>query len=221
MTMGDRLAVMKDGVLQQVGTPKEVFTRPANTFVAGFIGSPAMNLFRLPLTSHGAQLGGLAVPLTRATRNTASTDGGTEITLGIRPEHLQVLSPDDLDTPALDLVIDTVEDTGAVAYLHATAKLGQDLVPVVVRLPERPTQGKGAPLRVTVRDNAVHCFSAITGLRLAEDTESVPADAHATGQTVSAEAPNPQDMVTGHPAGSPAGRCFGRTTAGPDGLPEG
>jgi len=204
MTMGDRLAVMKDGVLQQVGTPKEVFGHPANTFVAGFIGSPAMNLFRLPLTADGAQLGGLAVPLTRAALNAASADGGTDITLGIRPEHLQVLSPDDLEAPALDLVIDAVEDTGAVAYLHATAKLGQGLVPVVVRLPGRPTQSKGSALRVAVRGggDAVHCFSAVTGLRLAGDTGSVAADAHATEQTVSVDESSPQDMVSAHPAES-------------------
>jgi multiple sugar transport system ATP-binding protein len=204
MTMGDRLAVMKDGVLQQVGTPKEVFAHPANTFVAGFIGSPAMNLFRLPLTADGAQLGGLAVPLPRTVLRAVAAEDVTGITLGVRPEQFQVLPPEDLETPALDLVIDTVEDTGAVAYLHATAKLGQDLVPVVVRLPGRPTQDKGSSLRITMRGDAVHCFSTRTGLRLAGDTGSVQAHAHATEQTVPADESSPQDMASVHPAGSPA-----------------
>ncbi|MFI6654993.1 ABC transporter ATP-binding protein [Streptomyces sp. NPDC050523] len=175
MTMGDRLAVLKDGVLQQVGTPKDVFERPANTFVGGFIGSPAMNLFRLPFTADGVQLGGLLVPLPRETLLAAGAEGATEITLGVRPERFDVLSPQDLEAPGLELEVDTVEDTGAVAYLHATAKVGQELAPVVVRLPGRPTQDKGAQLRVTVRPDAVHCFSAVTGARFGQvqDTTSI------------------------------------------------
>ncbi|MGY6022752.1 ABC transporter ATP-binding protein [Streptomyces spinosirectus] len=175
MTMGDRLAVLKDGVLQQVGTPKDVFEHPANTFVGGFIGSPTMNLFRLPITADGVQLGGLLVPLPRETVQAAGAEGATEVTLGVRPERFDVLSPQDLETPGLELEVDTVEDTGAVAYLHATAKVGQELAPVVVRLPGRPTQGKGAQLRVTVRPDAVHCFSAVTGARFGQvqDTTSI------------------------------------------------
>ncbi|MFI6559552.1 ABC transporter ATP-binding protein [Streptomyces sp. NPDC050534] len=175
MTMGDRLAVLKDGVLQQVGTPKDVFERPANTFVGGFIGSPAMNLFRLPFTTEGVQLGGLLVPLPRETLLAAGAEGATEVTLGVRPERFDVLSPQDLETPGLELEVDTVEDTGAVAYLHATAKVGQELAPVVVRLPGRPTQDKGAQLRVTVRPDGVHCFSAVTGARFGQvqDTTSI------------------------------------------------
>jgi multiple sugar transport system ATP-binding protein len=166
MTMGDRLAVLKDGVLQQVGTPKDVFARPANTFVGGFIGSPAMNLFRLPLTAEGVHLGGLVVPLPRDTLRATDAENATEITLGIRPEQFAVLTPEDLETPGLELVVDAVEDTGSVAYLHATAKIGPELAPVVVRLPGRPTHGKGAQLRVGVRPDSVHCFSAETGVRI-------------------------------------------------------
>ncbi|MFR0354713.1 ABC transporter ATP-binding protein [Streptomyces sediminimaris] len=172
MTMGDRLAVLKDGVLQQVGTPKDVFERPANTFVGGFIGSPAMNLFRLPLTADGALLGALLVPLPRDTLRAAGAEGATEITLGIRPERFDVLAPEDLETPGLELVVDAVEDTGAVAYLHTSGKVGQEITPVVVRLPGRPTQGKGAHLRVAVRPEAVHCFSAVTGERFDEVRET-------------------------------------------------
>ncbi|MFF1296312.1 MULTISPECIES: ABC transporter ATP-binding protein [unclassified Streptomyces] len=193
MTMGDRLAVMKDGVLQQVGTPKEVFAHPANTFIAGFIGSPAMNLLRLPLTTEGARLGALAVPLTRDTLRAAGAEGATELTLGVRPEQFEVLPPEDRETPGLDLVVDAVEDTGSVAYLHATAKLGQELVPVVVRLPGRPAHGKGAELRVAVRADAVHCFSTATGLRLPDPTD-VPRTAGRLPQEDTA-APQPEDAV--------------------------
>ncbi|MHC3472741.1 ABC transporter ATP-binding protein [Streptomyces sp. 7R007] len=184
MTMGDRLAVMKDGVLQQVGTPHEVFTHPANTFVGGFIGSPAMNLFRLPLTPEGVRLGGLLVPLPRATVRAAGAEGATELTLGVRPERFEVLPAQDTGSPGLDIVVDAVEDTGAVAYLHATATIGTQSVPLVVRLPGRPDQGKGARLRVTVRGDGVHCFHAGTGLRLPRDTESVTTDVPVPGEDV-------------------------------------
>ncbi|MGW2515495.1 ABC transporter ATP-binding protein [Streptomyces sp. NPDC001617] len=186
MTMGNRLAVLKDGVLQQVGTPKEVFEQPANTFVGGFIGSPAMNLFRLPLTSDGVRLDGLSVPLSHDVLRSAAAEGAREITLGVRPEQFRILSPEDEKAPALDLVVDAVEDTGAVAYLHATARLGGVGTPVVVRLPGRATQGKGARVRVAVRPDAVHTFSAATGLRFNGDPGSVPTEVSAADAAVPA-----------------------------------
>ncbi|GAA3807275.1 diacetylchitobiose ABC transporter ATP-binding protein MsiK [Streptomyces coacervatus] len=172
MAVGDRLAVLKDGVLQQVGTPKEVYARPANTFVGGFIGSPAMNLFRLPLSAAGARLGALEVPLPRGTLRAAGAGGAEEIVLGVRPEQFDFLSPQDRESPGLDLVVEAVEDTGAVVYLHTTAWSGEGLARIVVRLPGRPTYGRGATLRVAVRADGVHCFSAVTGQRLPEDAEA-------------------------------------------------
>ncbi|WP_406440558.1 ATP-binding cassette domain-containing protein [Streptomyces sp. NBC_01613] len=172
MAMGDRLAVLKDGVLQQVGRPKEVYARPANTFVGGFIGSPAMNLFRLPLSADGARFGALNVPLPREILRAAGAGGADEIVLGVRPEHFDFLPPDDRETPGLDLVVETVEDTGAVVHLHTTAWSGEGLARIVVRLPGRPTYGKGAALRVAIRTDGVHCFSAVTGQRLPEDADA-------------------------------------------------
>jgi multiple sugar transport system ATP-binding protein len=174
MAVGDRLAVLKDGVLQQVGTPKEVYAHPANTFVGGFVGSPAMNLFRLPLSAVGARLGALDVPLPRGTLRAAGAGGAGQIVLGVRPEQFEFLSQEDRETPGLDLVVDTVEDTGAVVYLHTTAWSGEGLAHVVVRLPGRPTYGKGALLRVAVRADDVHCFSAVTGQRLPGDADASP-----------------------------------------------
>ncbi|MEU6379793.1 sn-glycerol-3-phosphate ABC transporter ATP-binding protein UgpC [Streptomyces sp. NPDC046909] len=166
LTMGDRVAVMKDGVLQQVGTPKDVFRRPANAFVGGFIGSPAMNLFRLPLTADGTELGGLLLPLPRPALRASRAEDSAEIILGVRPEQFEILSPEDRDTPGLELVVDAVEDTGAVTYLHTTAKVGQEAAQVVVRTPGRQTFGKGEELRVTARPDDVHLFSAKTENRL-------------------------------------------------------
>ncbi|MGW3121776.1 ABC transporter ATP-binding protein [Streptomyces sp. NPDC001107] len=174
MAVGDRLAVLRDGVLQQVGTPKEVYAHPANTFVAGFIGSPAMNLFRLPLSSTGARFGGLDVPLPRVTLRAAAAAGADEIVLGVRPEQFEFLSREDRRTPGLDLVVERVEDTGAVVHLHTTAWSGEGLARIVVRLPGRSAYGKGGTLRVAIRADGVHCFSAVTGRRLPDDADASP-----------------------------------------------
>ncbi|MGW2517903.1 ABC transporter ATP-binding protein [Streptomyces sp. NPDC001617] len=163
MAMGDRLAVLRGGVLQQVGRPREVFAHPANTFVGGFIGSPAMNLFRLPLRADGVRLGGLDVPLPRSVLRTAAAEGADAVVLGVRPERFEVLPAEDRTTPGLDLVVEAVEDTGAVVYLHTTAGPTDELGHLVVRLPGRPTHGRGASLRVTVHADDLHCFSAVTG----------------------------------------------------------
>src|SRR5918993_598340 len=89
MTMGDRVAVLKDGLLQQVDSPRNMYERPNNMFVAGFIGSPAMNLFQLPVTNdRGLRLGGHDVPIERSMMSTLS--GGT-VALGVRPEDLHVV----------------------------------------------------------------------------------------------------------------------------------
>src|SRR5919107_2908058 len=88
MTMGDRVAVLKDGVLQQAGPPRELHDRPRNAFVAGFIGSPAMNLAEVPLADGGARLGDLTVPLSAKTL--AATGSDPTVTLGFRPESLQL-----------------------------------------------------------------------------------------------------------------------------------
>lgn len=112
----------------------------------------------------GIDLGGLRLP--RPLRRAAHDEGSAEIVLGIRPERFTILSKDDLETPGLELVVDAVEDTGAVVCLHTTAKVGQEATPIIVRTPGRQTCGKGEQLRVTVRPDDIHLFSAKTQLRL-------------------------------------------------------
>jgi multiple sugar transport system ATP-binding protein len=90
MTMGHRVAVLRDGVLQQCATPRQLYDNPVNQFVAGFIGSPAMNLQTVPLTDDGAQLGGTTLPLPAAARAAARQAGLHELVLGIRPEHMHL-----------------------------------------------------------------------------------------------------------------------------------
>src|SRR4051812_22198751 len=86
MTMGDRVAVLKEGVLQQVGTPHDLYGEPVNVFVAGFMGSPAMNLLELPVTNGGVHFGDLVYPVARD----MLADAGDRVTLGVRPEDLEV-----------------------------------------------------------------------------------------------------------------------------------
>src|SRR5258706_11690096 len=90
MTMGHRVAVLADGRLQQVDTPRHLYDNPVNQFVAGFIGSPAMNLQTVPLTEGGARLAGTIIPLPTAVRTAVGQAGLREIVLGIRPEHLHL-----------------------------------------------------------------------------------------------------------------------------------
>lgn len=90
LTMGDRVAVLKDGLLQQVDTPRNMYDRPANLFVAGFIGSPAMNLVEVPIADGGVKFGKSVVPVQRDALS-AATD--KTVTVGVRPEHFDVALP--------------------------------------------------------------------------------------------------------------------------------
>ncbi len=119
MTMGHRVAVLKDGLLQQVDTPRALYDKPANAFVAGFIGSPAMNLKTLPLVSEGAQLDGVKVPLTRSAMAAASTQGLSEIVFGVRPESLRLA---DSTEEGFAMTVELVEELGADAYVHGAVQ---------------------------------------------------------------------------------------------------
>src|SRR5438045_7397582 len=93
MTLGHRVAVLKDGVLQQCDAPRTLYEQPANTFVAGFIGSPSMNLVTVPLGSNGSlSFGGVPVSLPDAIRSAAAAGGWNELVLGVRPESLELAS---------------------------------------------------------------------------------------------------------------------------------
>src|SRR5687767_13452867 len=98
MTMGDRVAVLKDGLLQQVDTPRNLYDRPKNVFVAGFIGSPAMNLFEVPVEGDVVKLDNLDVPVSRDVKQRIG--GARTVTLGVRPESLKVGSENDQGVPA-------------------------------------------------------------------------------------------------------------------------
>ena len=162
MTMGHRVAVLKDGELQQCDTPRALYDRPANAFVAGFIGSPAMNLKTVPLTEGGAKVGDLLVPLTRTVLDAAKAASLSEITIGIRPESFKVST----DEAGLALHVDLVEELGADAYVYGTAHLGDTDEQVVVRVADRAVPEMGQTIRLTVVPDETHVFSPASGERL-------------------------------------------------------
>src|SRR5687767_5716346 len=159
MTMGDRVAVLKDGVLQQVGTPRELYDRPRNAFVAGFIGSPAMNLVRLDVVDGGVAFGDDVHPVARETLAGA---GEQEVLLGVRPEDLEV------SAHGLAVEVDVVEELGADAYVYGRATVGQEECRLTVRVHARRPPQKGEMVHVAPRPGHVHLFRAGDGERLGD-----------------------------------------------------
>ncbi|GAB3242586.1 ABC transporter ATP-binding protein [Mycolicibacterium hippocampi] len=162
MTMGDRVAVLRHGKLQQFASPNELYDHPANAFVAGFIGSPAMNLVTLPITAEGVRVGeNSTIELERAQLTTLSEAGLTEVTVGIRPEQLELSDGD-----GVPVVVDLVEDLGSEAYVYTHAGAGSG-VELVARC--NPRTAPRLADEVTLRrhpDGAVHLFHPTTGERL-------------------------------------------------------
>jgi multiple sugar transport system ATP-binding protein len=166
LTMGDRVAVLKDGLLQQVGTPKALYSRPDNVFVAGFIGSPAMNLLSVTSSGDAVDLGGTPTRLTRDQAAALAESGTSRLTLGVRPEHFRLV-PEDAEG-ALSVTVSLVEELGADAFVHGTVRL-QDGAPqpVVVRVGGGgQAPDAGSTLHVAPLPTDLHLFAADTGQRL-------------------------------------------------------
>jgi multiple sugar transport system ATP-binding protein len=163
MTMGDRVAVLKDGLLQQVGTPRELYDHPDNVFVAGFIGSPAMNLIEAPLTADGATVRGTNVPLPRDVVKLATDEGLKSVTVGFRPEDITLAE----NGHGIPLEVLLVEELGADAYVY-----GEVLLPdgsakqIIARTDGRRPPGKGETVHVSVKEGHAHVFSPASGERL-------------------------------------------------------
>ncbi|WP_034089136.1 ABC transporter ATP-binding protein [Streptacidiphilus albus] len=169
MTMGDRVAVLKDGLLQQVDTPRNMYDRPANLFVAGFIGSPAMNLIEVPLVDGGCQFGTSLIEISREAVAQAADAGDTTVTIGVRPEHLDLVSEGDAlgkGGAGLAVTVNVVEELGADGYVYGSARVGDAEKDLVVRVNGRSVPLKGDVLNVVPRAGEVHVFSTSTGLRL-------------------------------------------------------
>ena len=165
MTMGDRVAVMKDGLLQQVASPLELYDAPKNLFVAGFIGSPAMNLIAGKVVDGGVQVGDHVVRVAREIL--AKAQGEADLTLGIRPEHFH--TTEDGKGIAIDVAV--VEELGADSYLYGTlAGLSADeklnANQIVARLQSRHPLTKRDVVRLEPDHDRMHVFSNKTGDRI-------------------------------------------------------
>jgi len=175
MTMGHRVAVLADGKLQQCDTPRQLYDNPVNQFVAGFIGSPAMNLQTVPLTESGVRLAGTVIRLPTAVRTAASQADLREIVLGIRPEHLHLADGVGelhaevmlVGTDGAELTGEVllVEELGADALLHV--RLADGGGSVVTRTEGRKAPVPGQQVRFRVQPADVFAFHPVTGARLA------------------------------------------------------
>ena len=162
MTMGDRVAVLHDGQLQQVASPRELYAQPVNTFVAGFVGSPAMNLLDVHVSEHGVRLGSTQIPVPRLTRDASSArNGHARVVLGIRPEGFELVS--NSDPGAISLTTILVEELGADAYVYGETEAG---IRLVVRVDGKRMPVKGEAISVRVHPDNCHLFSTDKGSRL-------------------------------------------------------
>jgi multiple sugar transport system ATP-binding protein len=175
MTMGHRVAVLKDGILNQVDTPRTLYDKPVNVFVAGFMGSPAMNLLTVPLVGDGAQLGDAVFPLPRSVLAEASAAGLKEVTFGVRPENITLAGS------GIPVMIDLVEELGADAFVHGHTPDGNRLV---IRADARIHPSQGSTVHALPTD-AEHChvFDPNTGIRF-KSSDAVPADAAKAASSV-------------------------------------
>ena len=160
MTMGDRVAVLKDGLLQQVDTPRNLYDNPANAFVAGFIGSPAMNLLIAPVIGGKAKLGNLEIDV--------PASAGASVTVGIRPEGFAPASS------GFDVLVEVVEELGSDAFVYGKpadssvkfANATDEGAQVIVRWDPKNPPRPGQTVTVSANQSSVHLFNATTGERI-------------------------------------------------------
>jgi len=160
LTMGDRIAVLKDGVLQQVGAPRELYTAPVNVFVAGFIGSPAMNLLPGAVQDGGVKFGSMLIPVERDSLAGAGSDS---VTVGVRPEDIEILAD---GATGLEVTVDLVEELGADGYVYAHGDQDGQRVDIVARVSGGLYPQLGETLSLGAKPDRVHIFDAASGERL-------------------------------------------------------
>ncbi len=164
MTMGHRVAVLLDGVLQQCDTPRALYDTPANVFVAGFIGSPAMNIKTVKVVDGGAQFGSIVLPLDRDQLAAANADGsGGRVTVGFRPEDSDLVGESEGGIP---VNVELVEELGSDAYVYGSAAVDGSEERIVVRTVGRNTPHMGDTVYVKPRIGSHHAFHAESGVRL-------------------------------------------------------
>lgn len=173
LTMGDRIAVLKDGHLQQVATPNEMYTEPANAFVAGFIGSPAMNLGEWRVEGNQAKFGDAVLPLPENVVNAVQAEDSSTVIVGIRPESMEKAED---PAGAIPMRIKLVENLGSDAYMHgeivgrtdtdAMFGSGDNTNVMTARVLPETNKTEGDVVYLRPRLDRIHYFSAKTGLRM-------------------------------------------------------
>jgi multiple sugar transport system ATP-binding protein len=168
MTLGDRIVIMKDGFIQQIGTPQEVFNHPYNLFVAEFIGSPKMNIFDAKLVKadgkYAVELGGNTIELSEEKQAALAKNNVAEqeIKLGVRPEHIVLEN-------GFEGKVDVSEMMGSSVHLHVTA-LDRDVVMVVSTMnmtgAEVAALSNGNKVNFSFPGHVCHVFSKETGINL-------------------------------------------------------
>ncbi|MGW0018626.1 ABC transporter ATP-binding protein [Rhodococcus sp. NPDC003382] len=160
MTMGDRVAVLKKGVLQQFSSPTELYDRPANAFVAGFIGSPSMNLLTARVADDGVVVGSTVVPVERQRIAKLHAAGIEEVTAGIRPEDFEIADE------GVEAVVELVEELGSESYLYT--RIPGSGNQVVARALTRTPARLADTVHLRKREGTVHLFDVETGERVGD-----------------------------------------------------
>ena len=174
-TMGDRIAVIKLGVLQQVGAPTELYDRPANVFVAGFIGSPSMNINTHPVVNGKAKIGEDTVDLPTEAVNKLTAEDNGQIVVGFRPEDASLAAPDEAN--AFSLKVMNVEDLGSDGYIYgniitdgsaaeASTMMSDQNKLTTIRVNPRALPKVGDTVKIKIDPSKMHLFAPSTELRL-------------------------------------------------------
>ena len=171
MTLGDRVAVLKDGTLQQCGPPRELYDSPVNAFVAGFIGLPQMNLIKLPFHDGSVRLGGQTIELPQRLMQAAGQRDTQEMIIGIRPEHVSVLQDESGEGIPGEVVL--VESLGADSYVHVAIEDAE--TNFVARTEGYDARRPGTNIRLRIDPERIFGFDPQTEERLdARDSNGAP-----------------------------------------------
>jgi multiple sugar transport system ATP-binding protein len=194
MTLGQRVAVMRDGKLQQVDAPQRLYEQPVNTFVAAFIGSPSMNLVEAEISGDSVSFGGHTIPLDRAHRPQAVADG--RVILGIRPEAFEDAEYASRDLPTIDVGVEVLEELGSDSHVFFPVEAEQvviedaltddpedetsilaaerDRTLLIARVDARTNARVGSTVTLAVEPSRLYFFSPETGESLLNGAAPAP-----------------------------------------------
>jgi len=159
MTLGDRVVIMRDGTVQQIGTPLAVYEKPANKFVAGFIGAPAMNFLDVTVRGGAVETSGLKISVNPAVARALQAHDGKQVVMGVRPEHLAV--GEGAPGSSFDARVEVVEQLGSEILLET--RVGTDSL-TVARVPAEMKVAPGDQVRISAQPGRLHFFDAATEL---------------------------------------------------------